>query len=30
MIILSADKDVEQLELSDTAGRNAQLWKIVW
>ena len=30
MITRSADKDMEQLELSDSAGRNVQSWEIVW
>lgn len=30
MTIPSADKDMEQLELSDPAGRNAKPWKTVW
>ena len=29
-ITLSADKDMEQLELSDVAGRKVQVWEIVW
>ena len=30
VITQSADKDMEQLELSDTAGRSVQVWEIVW